>query len=92
MHWNDADEIIRDLRDAPREEILEVLRTALLESPARSDSPRVTCPECGSDVRCQTCEEDELCPPITLMPTRPWSSPTPFYLALWDTKAARAST
>ena len=92
MHWNDADEIIRDLRDAPREEILEALRTALLESPAQTDPPFVKCFICGSRVECRECGCDELAPPVPLMPVRKRESTTPFYLSLWDDMTARAST
>ena len=80
MHWNDAGQIIRDLKDTPREEILEVLRTALLESMGREGATLVLCRECG---------ELENFTPEPLLSSDPLESPTPFYMALQNAKVAQ---
>ena len=81
MYWNEADEIIRSIQGAPKEEILEAFRAALLASPKRD--PRDDGEGC---VVCGTQQEFGYRP---ILPETPRSGPTPFYLALHNAKAAR---
>ena len=88
MHWNDADEIIRDLKDAPREKILEVLRETLLKAVAREGERVIPCRECNMELVCDKCGHQARGTQEAILSSDPWGPPTPFYLALQSAKVS----